>query len=147
MIAIDTTFLIDLYWLSSPRHEAAVNMFNELADENGKYKDQEILVYYNCFNEFLHVITDTRRFEKAINMSDALEIVEQWRDLERLRIVFPDETSYVRTLTWLSIYELGRNRLNDTSMAACYVTQGASKLLTANPKDFEVFEVIDCFGY
>lgn len=147
MICLDTTFLIDLYWLNSPRHSNAVNLFNKLADEKGKYKNEEILVYYNCFNEFIHVITDSRRFEDALSMKEALAITEQWRNLERVRIVFPDETSYGRALTWLSIYNLGRNRLNDTNMAACYASQGASKIVTANPKDFEILEVLECISY
>lgn len=147
MIGLDTTFLIDLYWTDSPRHNGAVELFNKLADENGSYKNQEILVYYNCFNEFIHVITDSRRFENAFSMKEALEIADQWRNLERVRIVFPDENSYVRALTWLSIYDLGRNRLNDTNMAACYAAKGASKIVTANPKDFDVLEVLECIDY
>lgn len=150
MISLDTTFLIDLYWLDSPRHNAAVKLFEELSDETGIYQDsqnQDILVYYNCFNEFVHVITDTRRFENAMTMTRALEICEQWRDLERITIVFPDETSYGRALTWLSIYNLGRNRLNDTNMISCYVTAGASKIITANPKDFEIIQEIECIKY
>jgi len=147
VISLDTTFLIDLYWLDSPRHKSAVKLFKELSDENGKFPDEDILVYYNCFNEFMHVITDSRRFENAMSMSRALEICEQWKDLERIKIVFPNETSYGRTLTWLSIYNLGRNRLNDTNMVSCYVSQGASKIITANPKDFEIIQEIECIEY
>lgn len=122
-------------------------VFNEFSDESGKYKDEDILVYYNCFNEFVHVITDAKRFENAMTMQRALEICEQWRNLERIRIVFPNETSYTRALTWLSIHNLGRNRLNDTNMVACYVSQGASKIITANPKDFEIIQEIECIRY
>lgn len=147
MICLDTTFLIDLYWIDSPRHNSAVSLFNLLSDEKGEYQDEDILVYYNCFNEFVHVITDNRRFENAMTMQRALEICEQWRDLEKLKIIFPDETSYTRALTWLSIYNLGRNRLNDTNMVACYVSQGASRIITANPKDFEIIQEIDCITY
>jgi len=147
LISLDTTFLIDLYWIDSPRHLSAVKLFDALSDENGEYQNEEILVYYNCFNEFVHVITDTRRFENAMTMTRALEICEQWRDLEKIRIVYPDETSYARALTWLSIYNLGRNRLNDTNMVSCYVSQGASKIISANPKDFEIIQEIECIRY
>lgn len=147
MIGLDTTFLIDLYWQDSPRHEKAVSLFNKISDDEGEYCNQEILVYYNCFNEFIHVLTDSKRFNNALTMKSALEIAEQWRNLERVRIVYPDENSYVRSLTWLSVYELGRNRLNDTNMAACYAVNGASEIVTANPKDFEILEVLKCIDY
>ena len=147
MISIDTTFLIDLYWQDSPRHKSAMELFNKLADESGDYKNEEIIVYYNCFNEFIHVITDSQHFENAMSMKEALSVAEQWRDIENVRIVYPDDSSYARALTWLSIYQLGRNRLNDTNMAACYASSGASKIITANPKDFEIFEVLETLGY
>lgn len=43
MIGLDTTFLIDLYWKDSPRHESAVKLFKELSDENGLYASEELL--------------------------------------------------------------------------------------------------------
>lgn len=142
MIGIDTTFLIDLYWTDSPRHKNAVALFEKISAS-----DEKFLLYYNCFNEFIHVITDAKRFENAFSMKDALEIVDLWSNLEEVTIVYPDDMSFGRAKTWISIYNLGRNRLNDTNMAACYAQNGASKIITANPKDFEIFEVFDVVDY
>ena len=47
----------------------------------------------------------------------------------------------------MSLHNLGRNRINDTQMAASYVTQGISKIITANPKDFELFECFEVEDY
>lgn len=142
MISLDTTFLIDLYWLDSPRHQKAVDCYKILSNLN-----EEIIIYYNCFNEFIHVITDTKRFSNALSMDGALEITETWCNLENITVVYPFETSFAMAKAWLSIYKLGRNRLNDTNMAACYAQSGASRIVTANPKDFEIFQVLEPVDY
>lgn len=155
MIALDTTFLIDLYWTDSPRHQKAVELFNKFSseadDENSSVLDGDksvrLMIYYNCFNEFVHVITDSRRFDNAFSMEEALDIVDQWSNLEGVKIVYPSEQSFTRAKIWLSIFKLGRNRLNDTNMAACYAQECASTIVTANPKDFEVFEVFELLDY
>lgn len=146
MIALDTTFLIDLYWSDSPRHEKAVYFYNKLC-EQAENEPEEIIIYYNCFNEFVHVITDSKRFSNAFTMEDALDIVDLWCNLENVRIVYPDEKSFSMAKAWLSIYSLGRNRLNDTNMAACYAQSGASKIITANPADFNLFQIFTVMDY
>lgn len=142
MVGLDSCFLIDLYWEDSPRHAAVLKKFNEIAASG-----QDVCVYYNCFNEFIHVITDKKRFENAFSMEEALSVVDEWRDLENVKILFPDEQSFGRTVVWLSVYKLGRNRLNDTNMAASYVHSGVSSVITANPKDFEIFSELKIIGY
>lgn len=142
MIGLDTTFLIDLYWKNSPRHLKVVELLNSFSQSN-----EELNIYYNCFNEFIHVITDTHRFEDAFTMEEALAVAEEWRDLENVKILFPDDQSYGRTLTWLEIFKLGRKRLNDTNMASCYELAGVTKLFTANPDDFKSFEGIEAVSY
>lgn len=142
MIGLDSCFLIDLYWEDSPRHDAVLKKFNDIAASG-----QDVCVYYNCFNEFIHVITDKKRFENAFSMEEALSVVDEWRDLENVKILFPDEQSFGRTVAWLSVYKLGRNRLNDTNMAASYVHSGVSSVITANPKDFEIFSELKIIGY
>ncbi len=146
MISLDTTFLIDLYWTDSPRHNKAVSFYKSLYEKK-EFCEEEIIIYYNCFNEFIHVITDAKRFSNAFSMDTALEIVDTWCNLERISIVYPFEKSFSMAKAWLSIYKLGRNRLNDTNMAACYAQCGASKIVTANPADFKIFQVLDTIDY
>lgn len=138
MIGIDTSFLIDLYWQDSPRNKNARAIYSQLAKDDSC----KLAIYYNCFNEFLHVITDPKRFANPFTIKDAISVIDFWCDLENLTVLYPDDTSFKRTLAWMNIYKLGRNRINDTQMAACYLVQGVSKIITANPKDFELFE---CF--
>ena len=73
-------------------------------------------------------------------MQEAIDVIDFWCDLERVTVLYPDDTSFKRTLAWMNRYNLGRNRINDTQMASCYLTNGVSSIITANPKDFELFE-------
>ena len=143
MIGIDTCFLIDLYWQDSPRNKNARDLYAKLAKDDSC----QLAIYYNCFNEFLHVITDSKRFANPFTVKEALAVIDFWCDLENVTVLYPNDSSFKRAVTWMSIYNLGRNRINDTQMAACYAAQGVSKIITANPKDFEIFECFEVENY
>ena len=143
MIGIDTCFLIDLYWEDSPRNKNARELFSKIANN----ESVKLAVYYNCFNEFLHVITDSKRFENPLSVSEAISVIDYWCDIDRVTVLYPDDTSFKRTLAWMNRYQLGRNRVNDTQMASCYLTSGVSSIITANPKDFEIFESFEINDY
>ena len=143
MIGIDTCFLIDLYWQDSPRNKKARAIYTKLANDDSC----KLAVYYNCFNEFLHVITDSERFDNPFTVKEAIAVIDFWCDLENVTVLYPDDSSFKRTLTWMNIFKLGRNRINDIQMAACYVNRGVSKIITANPKDFELFECFELENY
>ena len=143
MIGIDTCFLIDLYWEDSPRNKNARALFSKIANN----ESVKVAVYYNCFNEFLHVITDSKRFENPLSVREAISVIDYWCDIDRVTVLYPDDTSFKRTLAWMNRYQLGRNRVNDTQMASCYLTSGVSSIITANPKDFEIFESFEINDY
>lgn len=143
MIGIDTCFLIDLYWQDSPRNKNARALFSQIANN----ESVKLAVYYNCFNEFLHVITDSKRFENPLSVSEAISVIDYWCDIDRVTVLYPDDTSFKRTLAWMNRYQLGRNRVNDTQMASCYLISGVSSIITANPKDFEIFESFEINDY
>lgn len=143
MIGIDTCFLIDLYWQDSPRNKNARALFSKIANN----ESVKLAIYYNCFNEFLHVITDSKRFENPLSVSEAISVIDYWCDIDRVTVLYPDDTSFKRTLAWMNRYQLGRNRVNDTQMASCYLTSGVSSIITANPKDFEIFESFEINDY
>ncbi len=142
MTGIDSCFLIDLYWKDSPRHAGALALYESLASG-----DEQILIYHNVFNEFIHVITDPRRFNSPLTMREALDITDSWSHLERVTVVYADDMSFGRETLWLSQYGLGRNRLNDTAMAACYIQNGASRIITANGSDFAQFNALVVVAY
>lgn len=143
MTGIDTTFLIDLEILESPRHKRAVRIFNEWRAE----KNSQLVIFSHVFNEFLHVITDERRFVHPVPMEKAIERCWFWIDQERVKVVYSDDDSLKRELLWMSMHSLGRKRINDTAMAAAYAQAGVSKIITANPADFEVLDTFEIITY
>ncbi len=143
MTGIDTTFLIDLEIKESPRHERAVEIFNKWREEKNSF----LVIYSNVFNEFLHVITDAKRFVNPVPMETAIERCWYWIDHQRVKVVYSSDDSLKRQLLWMSMHELGRKRINDTTMAAVYAQEGVSKIITANPADFEILKTFEVIGY
>jgi len=136
---IDTSWLVDLEVVESPRHAGALALFHEWRLE----RTSILAVYHQVFPEFQHVVTDGRRFAKPLSIEAAIERTWFWAEQERVRVVYPDEVSFKRGQLWLSAWRLGRSRLIDTHMAAAYAEAGVSRLLTANPHDFEIFDVFE----
>lgn len=143
MTGIDSTFLIDLEIKESPRHERAVQIFNKWREE----KNAILVIYSNVFNEFLHVVTDERRFQNPVSMEKALEKCWYWIDHQKVKVVYSDDDVLKRTLLWMSMYKLGRKRISDTTMAAAYAQSGVSKIITANPSDFEILNSFELVSY
>ncbi len=143
MIGLDTCFLIDLYWQDSPRNKSARALFSKIVKDDSV----QLAIYFNCFNEFLHVITDSNRFENAFSFAEAIDVIDFWCDLDRVKILYPSDTSFKRTLAWMNMYKLGRNRISDTQMASCYLSSNITSIITANPKDFEIFECFEIKDY
>ncbi len=143
MIGLDTSFLIDLYWQDSPRNKNARDLFSRIVKDDSV----ELAIFFNCFNEFLHVITDSKRFENAFSIAEAIDVIDFWCDLDRVKVLYPSDTSFKRTLVWMNMYKLGPNRINDTQMASCYLSNNITSIITANPKDFEIFQSFELMDY
>jgi predicted nucleic acid-binding protein len=94
-------------------------------------------------NEFLHVITDARRFNPPLTMIEALDWVENFLANPAVGLLGPTPESLRQTLRWLRQFNLGRKRILDTHLAAVLHTAGVRRLLTSNPADFTVFGVFE----
>lgn len=143
MIGVDTTWLIDLEISDSPRHEKAMELFEKWRKETHSF----LSIFYHSFLEFQHVITDARRFNNPLSMEQALKRTWYWIDHERIKITYTTETSLKRAQLWMAMYKLGRNRIQDTHMAAAFAEAGVTQIYTANPSDFEIFEAFDLVDY
>jgi predicted nucleic acid-binding protein len=94
--------------------------------------------------EFIHIVTDPRRFTHPLDMAAARRLAEQWWTASDIVRVFPDAGATQQFLDWLAQHSLGRKRLLDTLLAATYRQAGIQSLLTTNPADFGVFGVFTC---
>lgn len=96
--------------------------------------------------EFIHVVTDPRRFAEPLNITAARDLAEQWWTASDVDQVFPNEKAVRQFLLWLRQHKLGRKRLLDTLLAATYSQAGVQSILTNNPSDFAVFDNISCIS-
>ncbi len=96
--------------------------------------------------EFIHVVTDPRRFTQPLDMNAAHQVADQWWTASDVIQVFPDAGAVRQFLTWLPQFSLGRKRLLDTLLAATYRQVGIQSLLTTNQSDFLVFGVFTKCG-
>lgn len=94
--------------------------------------------------EFIHIVTDPRRFAQPLDMTAARQLAEQWWTAREVVRVFPDDAATRQFLAWLQQFSLGRKRLLDTLLAATYLQAGIPSLLTTNPTDFGVFGAFAC---
>jgi predicted nucleic acid-binding protein len=93
--------------------------------------------------EFVHVVTDVRRFDSPLSMGQALERAEFWWKASDVVQLFPTEQSTVLFLEWMRRYKLGRKRILDTMLAAIFHSSGIHSVYSTNTDDFSVF---GCFS-
>ena len=89
--------------------------------------------------EFIHIVTDSRRFAQPLNFKRACDLAEQWWTAADVDRVFPNDNAVRQFLKWIQQHQLGRKRLLDTLLAATYKEVGVQSLLTTNPGDFVGF--------
>lgn len=93
--------------------------------------------------EFLHVVTNHRRFPRPSTMEDALGWVKAFLDKPGVLLILPTEESLQVSFDWMKQYQLGRKRILDTQVAAVPHLCGCGRLKTENSADFCVFKVFE----
>jgi len=89
--------------------------------------------------EFIHVVTDPKRFSSPLTLGQAIERAEIWWNAAEVVHVFPTAESTLLFLGWLEEHKLDRKRLLDTMLASTLQAAGVSSVLTLNRGDFAVF--------
>jgi predicted nucleic acid-binding protein len=134
---VDTTFLVQVEILESPDHAAA----RAWLDEALQHSPQPLALAPQVLTEFVHVVTDQRRFRAPLSMDLALEKAQGWWEAAEVRPVYPTLDSTRLALLWLRQHRLGRKRLFDTQLAATYYSAGVTSVVTQNFADYETFGV------
>jgi len=134
LIGVDTPFLVAHTLLEHPEHRQARELAERLLQKNHLFA-----ICPTVIDEFVHVVTDARRFEQPIKIGEALEIAQDWVNSRETVNLFPCERSTCLHLHWLRDHRLGRKRINDTRIASIYHHHGIRKLLTSNVRDYTVF--------
>jgi predicted nucleic acid-binding protein len=136
MTGLDCNILVQLALSDHPANPSTV------AAVQAEVKSGSRLVFPPLvINEFLHVITDARRFSPPLTMTEALDWVERFLANPAVGLLEPTPESLRQALRWMRQFDLGRKRILDTHLAAVLHTAGVRRLLTSNPGDFTVFGV------
>ena len=136
---LDTSFLVAVEVTCHPEHTAA-----RAAAEGLRRAGDRFVVTPQVVAEFLHVVTDPKRFSAPLTMEQALERAKQWWDAKDVDRVVPTEGTVTWFLTAMAIHRLGRKRVLDALLAGTLHTAGISSVLTLNPADFTVFPEFSC---
>jgi len=139
MIGVDTTFLIHLEIQEAAEHVRAKQTLEREVLATGT----TLVLVPQVLSEFLHVVTDQRRFQRPFTMSHALERATYWWNAREVRRVFPTTESTSLFLDWIGQHRLGRKRLLDTMLAATLHLAGVRRLVSSNAADFSDFGVFD----
>lgn len=136
---LDTGFLVALELQEHLDHLPAKAKLTNLVAAGDR-----IALAPQIVSEFLHVVTDTKRFRQPFDIDTARQIAEQWWTAAEVEQVFPDGAATRQFLLWVRQYHLGRKRLLDTLFAATLQRLGITSILTTNPRDFAIFGIFTC---
>jgi predicted nucleic acid-binding protein len=136
---LDTGFLVAAEVKEHAEHTDARATLSRLLGAG-----DQIAIAPQVLAEFIHIVTDPRRFTHPLDMTAARQLAEQWWTARDVVQVFPDDGATRLFLDWLKQFSLGRKRLLDTLLAATYRQIGIQSLLTTNPADFGVFGAFVC---
>lgn len=134
---MDTDVLVHLVFEDTERHGAVRRLLRRELGEGGSMLCLVPMVIY----EFLHVVTDPRRFAQPLEMTEAA----RWAaDLcSRADVEHAPAPPLHRILALLRKHRLGRKRIHDTALAATLEAAGVRRLATFNGRDFQVFPFIE----
>lgn len=145
MIALDTTVLVEAEVADSPRNAAALAFLRErIASSDGR---RAFALAPQVLTEFIHVVTDPKRFERPLTMEAALDRSEFWWSAREVERVHPGHEAAVLFFRWMRTHRLGRKRILDTYMAATYAAAGIFRVATGNGRDFSVFDGIQVVAF
>jgi predicted nucleic acid-binding protein len=123
----------------APRHAAARRLLDLEVQRHGN----SMALVPQVIQEFLHVVTDPRRFERPLSMKDGLRWARSlWGAAEVVRVL-PAPAVLDRTLELIAQLRLGRKRILDTALAATLELAGVRRLATFNPDDFRSFQFLE----
>ena len=137
MTGLDCNLLVQLALQDHPANAATITAVQAEVKRGSRLVFPSLVI-----NEFLHVITDARRFSPPLTMTEALDWVESFL-ASSAGLLEPTPESLRQTLRWMREFNLGRKRILDTHLAAVFYAAGVRRLFTSNPADFTVFNVFE----
>ncbi len=140
-VGIDTDFLVRLSILEHAKYEETCRIRDQHLDRGDRFALAPQVVA-----EFVHVVTDTKRFERPLMIGDALLLSQSWWNAAEVDQILPDSDAIAWFHDRMERYQLGRKRVLDTLLAATCVSAGINHLITGNPSDYRIFPELELIG-
>ena len=137
----DTSLLVAHEVACHAGHAGARQRVSELRNAGDGF-----VVAAQVVTEFVHVVTDAKRFTAPLTMEQALQRAHAWWDSPDVERTEPDDAAVKWFLDAMAKHHLGRKRVLDTMLAATYRSAGVTSLLTLNADDFAIFGEFACIG-
>jgi predicted nucleic acid-binding protein len=109
-----------------------------------RQKDDRFALAPQVLAEFVHIVTDPKRFSSPLTIELALGRAEAWWNSKEVDWALPDESTVAWFLAAMAKGRLGRKRLLDTLLAGTFRTAGVHSMLTLNSADFSIFDEFEC---
>ena len=136
---IDTGFLVAAEVLEHPDHQSARQKLQDFRTAGDRFA-----LAPQVLAEFIHVVTDPKRFTQPLTMKSALERAEIWWKSPEVDQLSSDAFSIPTFFAWMSQHRLGRKRILDTMLAATFHEAGIQSILTTNSRDFSILGSFVC---
>lgn len=137
MIGLDTSFLVALSIREHASHQAAQAVLSR------EVRASEVGVTSAVLTEYVHAVTDSKRFQNPLSMPQAIVTATAWWTAENSRQLPPTDEAMRLCFQWLVNHRLGRKRVLDTMLAPTLHTAGVRRLFTLNADDFKIFGVFE----
>jgi len=134
-LALDTNVLVNLHLPVLDHHQAVRRAVMHWLNREGV----TLVLTPTVLHEFLHIVTDPRRFDPPVGMSAALAIARGYLGRSTVEWVAPDEACLALALKVMDQEGLGRKRLADCLIGATYQQAGVDALVTLDLGGFRVF--------
>ena len=114
MIGVDTTFLVQLELVELGSHKSA----HELLRREILSPQVPLALAPQVLGEFIHVVTDSRRFQRPLTAAEATSKARFWWEAAEIQRIVPTIESTLLFLDGMQRYQLGRKRILDTQLAS-----------------------------
>ena len=135
-LAVDTNVLVYAHIAATEHHQGVRNYLTKLLARD----DNTLVLTPIVLHEFVHIVTDSKRFDPPVTMSEALAITRLYLARSNVEVLSIDVKALQRALELLERYQLGRKRIADTLVAATCLQNNIATFLTCNTSDFTVFD-------
>ena len=132
---VDTSFMLAVEIVEHAHHIEASRLLGELLARGDR-----VAIAPQVLAEFVHVVTDVRRFQRPFSMEIALNKSEPWWNAAEADEVVPTDVAIALFIVGCGAISLGANAYLTHCLQRHNRAAGVTSILTLNAMEFTVFE-------